>query len=194
MGSVLSRARLRTEWRTFAFVASLAAIGAAAFAADAVFKPFGIPGRAVVDNLGQLLVAVIGSAACAWKATQTVEKERRGWTLLALSAGAWASGQVAWAYYALALNTPIPFPSVADVGFLGAAPLAFAGVLCFWNAPRGTATRWNVWLDGLIIVLSLAFTEWALDLKTTVIAANQSTDSPITAYLTPPTWLQTFSS
>jgi two-component system, sensor histidine kinase and response regulator len=166
-------------------VASVAAIAAAAFAADAVFKPFGIPGRALVDNLGQLLAAVIGSAACAWKATRTLEKERRGWTLLALSAGSWASGQVAWAFYALVLQTPIPFPSVADVLFLGAAALAFAGILCFWDAPRGTATRWNVWLDALIIVLSLVFTEWALDLKTTVIAAIQSTDPPITAYLNP---------
>jgi two-component system, sensor histidine kinase and response regulator len=173
------------SWRTFAIVASVAAIAAAAFAADAVFKPFGIPGRALVDNLGQLLAAVIGSAACAWKATRTVEKERRGWTLLALSAGSWASGQVAWAFYALVLQTPIPFPSLADVLFLGAAALAFAGILIFWDAPRGTATRWNVWLDALIIVLSLVFTEWALDLKTTVIAAIQSTDPPITAYLNP---------
>ena len=174
-----------TSWRTFAIFASLAAIAAAAFAADALFKPMGISGRAVVDNLGQLLASILGSAACAWKATQTVKKERRAWTLLALSAGSWSLGQVAWAYYALVLQVPIPFPSAADVMFLAAAPLAFAGILSFWDAPRGTATRWNVWLDGLIIVLSLVFTEWALDLKTTVLVAIHSTDSPWTAYLNP---------
>ena len=177
--------RRRAGWRTFAIVALVAATAMAAFAADAVFKPFGISGRALVDNWGQLLAAMIGSAACAWKATRTSGRERRGWTLLALSAGAWAMGQVVWAYYALVLVKPIPFPSVADIGFLGAAPLAFAGLLCFWDAPRGTATRWNVWLDGLIIVLSLAFTEWALDLRTTVLAAINSTDPFITAYLNP---------
>jgi PAS domain S-box-containing protein len=185
MGPPPSSLCARARWRTYAIFITLAAIAAAAFAADAVFKPMGIPGRAVVDNLGQLLAAAIGSAACAWKATRTVKKERRGWTLLAVSAGAWALGQVVWAYYALVLNIAIPFPSVADIGMLGAAPLAFAGILCFWDAPRGTATRWSVWLDGLIIVLSLAFTEWALDLKTTVIAAVQSTAPPITAYLNP---------
>jgi PAS domain S-box-containing protein len=175
----------RIGWRTFAILASVAAIAAAAFAADAMFRPFGIQGLEYVDNLGQLLAAAIGSAACAWKATRTVKKERRGWTLLALSAGAWALGQVVWAYYALVLDIEIPFPSIADIGMLGAAALAFAGILSFWDAPRGTATRWIVWLDGLIIVLSLIFTEWALDLKTTVIAAIQSTDPPTTAYLNP---------
>jgi two-component system, sensor histidine kinase and response regulator len=185
MGSPPSGMGRRTGWRLFVIAASIAAIAAAAFAADALFKPMGIPGRAVVDNLGQLLAAVMGSAACAWKATQTVGKERRGWTLLAVSAGSWSLGQVGWAYYVMVLNVPVPFPSVADVLFLGAAPFAFAGILAFWDAPRGTATRWNVWLDALIIVLSLVFTEWALDLKTTVLVAIHSTDPPMTAYLNP---------
>jgi PAS domain S-box-containing protein len=185
MGSLQSTTPRGTTWRTFGIFAVVVAIAVAAFAADALFKPFGISGRALVDNLGQLLASVFGSAACAWKATRTVKKERRGWTLLALSAGSWSLGQVAWAYYALVLQVPIPFPSAADVLFLAAAPFTFAGILSFWDAPRGTATRWNVWLDGLIIVLSLVFTEWALDLKTTVIAAIQSTAPPTTAYLNP---------
>jgi PAS domain S-box-containing protein len=185
MGSLPSSTLRGTSWRTFAIFAAVVAIAVAAFAADALFKPFGLSGRAIVDNLGQLLASVFGSAACAWKATRTVKKERRGWTLLALSAGSWSLGQVAWAYYALVLQVPIPFPSAADVLFLAAAPFTFAGILSFWDAPRGTATRWNVWLDGLIIVLSLVFIEWALDLKTTVISAIQSTAPLTTAYLNP---------
>jgi PAS domain S-box-containing protein len=185
MGSPPSSTPRGTNWRTFAIFAAVVAILVVAFAADALFKPFGISGRAIVDNLGQLLASVFGSAACAWKATRTVKKERRGWILLALSAGSWSLGQVAWAYYALVLQVPIPFPSAADVLFLAAAPFTFAGILSFWDAPRGTATRWNVWLDGLIIVLSLVFTEWALDLKTTVISAIQSTAPLTTAYLNP---------
>ena len=181
MGSQASSQGRRTGWRTFAIVASLAALAAAAFAADAVLKPLGIDGRAVVDNVGQLLAALIGSAACAWKATRTTRKERRAWTLLALSVGALAIGQVIYAYYDLVLATPNSVPAVVQLAYLGGGPLAFAAILSFWDAPRGTATRWNVWLDGLIIVLSLTFTEWALDLRTTVTAAIQSSDP--TAYL-----------
>jgi PAS domain S-box-containing protein len=173
----------RTSWRTFTIFAVVAAIAAAAFAADALFKPFGISGRAIVDGAGQLLAAVIGSAACAWRATRTAKRERRGWTLLALSAGALAIGQVIYTYYSLVLATPNSVPAVVQLAYLGGGPLAFAGVLFFWDDPRGTATRWSVWLDGMIIVLSLTFIEWSLDLKTSVMAAVQSTDQQITAYL-----------
>jgi PAS domain S-box-containing protein len=183
MGSPTSSARRTIGWRTFAILASLAAFAAAAFAADALFKPFGIDGRAVVDNVGQLLAALIAAAACAWKATQTAKKERRAWTLLALSIGALAIGQVVYAYYDLVLATPNSVPAAVQLAYLGGGPLGFAAILSFWDAPRGTATRWNVWLDGLIIVLSFTFTEWALDLRTTVMAAIQSTDPA--AYLPP---------
>jgi PAS domain S-box-containing protein len=171
------------SWRTFAIIISLAALGVVAFAADALFKPLGISGRTVVDNAGQVLAAVIASGACAWKATQTAKKERRGWILLGLSAGALALGQVIYAYYDLVLATPNSVPALVELAYVGGGPLAVAGMLSFWDAPRGTATRWNVWLDGLIIVLSLIFIEWALDLRTTVMAAIQSPDQQIAAYL-----------
>ncbi|HEV3310877.1 MAG TPA: hypothetical protein VG815_10205, partial [Chloroflexota bacterium] len=131
MDSPPSSTLRQISWRTFAIFATLAALAAAAFAADALFKPIGLSGRAVVDNLGQLLAAVLGSAACAWKATRTVRKERRAWILLAISAGTWSLGQVAWAYYALVLQVPIPFPSFADALFLAAGPFAFAAILSF---------------------------------------------------------------
>jgi hypothetical protein len=174
----------RTSGRAkFAIFATLAAAAAAAFALDAVFKPLGLDGRAVVDNLGQLLAAAIASAACAWYATRTAKRERRAWTLLALSTGALGLGQMIYAYYDLLLATPDSVPAIAQLAFIGGGPLAFAGVLLLWDAPRGTATRWNVWLDGLIIVLSLTFTEWAVDLRTTVLAAIDSPDQQIAIYL-----------
>ncbi len=183
MASLPAVKQRTTGWRLYAVFASLAAIAVALFAADAVFKPFGLEGRAEVDNVGQLLSGVLGATTCAWKATRTVGRERRGWAFLALSATSWSLGQVAWAFYALVLQIPLPFPSAADVLFLSAGPFTVLGILSFWDAAQGTATRWNVWLDALIIVLSLVFTEWALDLKTTVLASIHSTASIVPAYL-----------
>jgi PAS domain S-box-containing protein len=175
--------RRSAGWRAFAILAAIAGIAVAAFATDAVFKPLGISGRALMDNVGQILAAAIASSACAWKATTTTKKERRGWIFLALSAGALVIGQLIYAYYDLVLATPNSVPAVVQLAYLGGAPLAIAGVLHFWNDPRGTAAHWSVWLDGLIIVLALAFTEWALDLRTTVMAALQAADQQIAAYL-----------
>jgi PAS domain S-box-containing protein len=183
MGSQPPSAPRGIDWRTFTILVSIAVIAAAAFAADAVFKPLGLPGRAMVDSVGQILAAVIASVACAWKATRTAKKERTGWILLVLSAGALALGQVVYAFYAVVLATPDSVPALVQLAYVGGGPLAAAALLCFWDAPRGTATRWHVWLDGLIIVLSLIFIEWAVVLKTTVMAAIQSTDQQIAAYV-----------
>src|SRR4029077_16984976 len=92
-------------------------------------------------------------------------------------------GQVIFAFYAVVLATPDSVPPLVQLAYVGGGPLAAAALLCFWDAPRGTATRWHVWLDGLIIVLSLIFIEWAVVLKTTVMAAIQSTDQQVAAYL-----------
>ena len=183
MSSLPAAKHRTTGWRVFAIFASLAAVAAIAFALDAVFKPFGLDGRAVVDNLGQILAAAIAAAACAWGATRAAKRERRAWTLLALSAGALGLGQVIYAYYDLVLATPNSVPAVVQLAYIGGGPLAFAAVLSFWDAPRGTATRWSVWLDALIIVLSLTFTEWALDLKTIFLGALQTADQQIAGYL-----------
>lgn len=183
MGSLPAARHRTTGWGAFAIFVSLAAVVVIAFALDAIVKPVGVDGRAVVDNAGQLLAAAIAAAACAWAATRGSGKQRRAWTLLALSAGALGLGQVIYAYYDLVLATPDSVPAVVQLAYIGGGPLAFAAVLSFWDAPHGTSTRWSVWLDGLIIVLSLTFIEWALDLKTIFLAAIQSPDQQIAGYL-----------
>jgi PAS domain S-box-containing protein len=171
---------LTKPWLRFTVAAAVAASLAAAFGANTVLHLFDDTVQADIDNLAQLAAAAIASAVCVWKASCTTKAERRGWTLLAISAGAWAIGQVIWTYYALVLNIPIPYPSAADFGFLTAVPFAFAGVLSFWTDSRGTATRWRVWLDGLIIILALTFTGWALGLKAVAMGAFQSNETVIT--------------
>ena len=51
---------------------------------------------------------------------------RRMWRLLGASALSWASGQAAWTWYETVLGREVPFPSLADVGYLAAPPLAAA--------------------------------------------------------------------
>src|SRR5207244_12472407 len=93
--------------------------------------------------------------AGAWAARRSSGHTRLAWSLMAISAAAWAAGEAVWSWYEVGRGIAVPFPSVADVGFLVAAPFAFAAIRAFWTAPRGTASRWRVWLDGLIIALDL---------------------------------------
>jgi hypothetical protein len=113
-----------------------------------------------VDDIGELIAALIAAAACSLAATRA-SSGRSSWRLLAASSFAWAAGEAAWTYYDLILGVPVPFPSLADVGFLSAVPLAVAGLLLFPGSPRRAADRVQGILDGSIIAGSMLFASWA---------------------------------
>ncbi len=79
-----------------------------------------------------------------------IEKNRSGWFALALALTLWAGGDT---YYTQVFgNDPNPpAPSIADIGYLGFFPLAYAGFLLLVRSrvPKLTPA---VWLDGLTAV------------------------------------------
>jgi hypothetical protein len=156
--------RLR-GWSVFALAAGAAIMATVAFMAILGFQPGGEKVAIAVDDIGEALAALAAACACAWTASRSDGKLRRGWALLAASAAEWGIGEIIWSVYDVGLGIESPFPSFADVGFLAAVPLAIAGVLCFWTPPRGTAEHWRLWLDGLTIALALTFTAWSLGLQ-----------------------------
>jgi two-component system, sensor histidine kinase and response regulator len=118
-----------------------------------------------VDDIGEAVAAFVAAACCVIAATRPI-RQRRGWWLLAASAAVWGAGEVVWSVYEVGLAVQVPFPSAADVGFLGSIPLAAAGILTFFSTPRGTSVKVRLWLDGSIVFLSLFFVSWALGLST----------------------------
>jgi two-component system, sensor histidine kinase and response regulator len=151
-------------WGTFAVAAAITTAACAGFAIVVGF-PLGNPRFVTaLDDIGEALAALIAAAACTRTAIRSDSQFQRGWALLAASAAAWGLGQIVWTIDEVVLGVA-PFPSIADVGFLAAVPLAVFGLLSFWTAPRGTAERWHLWLDGVNIVLALTFTGWALGLQ-----------------------------
>ena len=83
-----------------------------------------------VDDIGQLVAAWCATVVCGAAAFR-VSVGRVTWALFAVSSFAWGAGELVWCYYALIKNIPVPFPSLADVGFLTAVPLAFTGLLLY---------------------------------------------------------------
>ena len=112
-----------------------------------------------VDDLGQLIAAWTAAVVCA-VASRRVFTGRATWALFAASSFAWGVGQAVWCYFALVQNTPVPFPSLADAGFLTAVPLAVAALLVMPSGERSGADRFQGVFDGCIIATSLLFASW----------------------------------
>jgi hypothetical protein len=89
---------------------------------------------------------------------------RRGWFLMAGSCLAWGLGMVVWTTYESVLGRDVPFPSLADVGYLATVPLAVAALLIFPTAPQRLAAQARTVVDGLVIGASLLAVSWILAL------------------------------
>lgn len=63
------------------------------------------------------------------------------------------------------MREQFPFPSTADVGYLGAYPLAILAMLAFPAAPARTVSRLRVFLDATVIVAAMLFVSWAVVLS-----------------------------
>lgn len=110
-----------------------------------------------VDDLGELLAALVAAAACA-AAARSDGDARVGWLLLAMSSFAWACGEAIWCWYDLVRGVELPYPSLADVGFLTAIPLATFGLRQLFPDPARSANverqrMFEVALVGLAILV-----------------------------------------
>ena len=98
-------------------------------------------------------------------ARRTAGHRRRAWAWLSAGTGAWAAGQAVWSFYEVVLGREVPFPSLADVGFL-LFPLAAAVGLVIWLGTQSDqlAARGRDLLDGAIIAGSLLVLSWVTTL------------------------------
>jgi diguanylate cyclase (GGDEF)-like protein/PAS domain S-box-containing protein len=121
----------------------------------------GFGGR-TTSNLGLIVASALAAAACLGAARRASGRSRRVWALLGFSALSWAVGQVAWTWYETVLGQELPLPSLADVGYLGAVPLAAAALLAVPVPSQGLAGRARTVLDGLMIAGSMLLVSWTL--------------------------------
>jgi signal transduction histidine kinase len=158
-----------TDERSFRLAAAAAAAVAVAFVVWVLLHLGGSGVTQAVDDIVVALVPLLAAGTCfhaarrapygfgrAWTASL-----RRAWRLLGASALSWGLGQTVWAFLELVGKQEVPVPSLADVGFMAALPLAVAGVLAFPTAPTRPAARLRTLLDGLLIASSLLFVCWA---------------------------------
>jgi diguanylate cyclase (GGDEF)-like protein len=115
------------------------------------------------SDVAQLVSALGGSAAAAWHVRLGGGRRTRvAWALLSLACAAWGAGQAFWCTVSLT-SSEVPFPSLADVGFL-AFPVLAAGALVVHPAGGGRTSRLQRLLDGMLTAGSLGLVGWLTSL------------------------------
>ena len=129
-------------------------------------------------NLSNLL-EIVAPAVAAWAAVRAARHAsgrgwRIGWNLIAASCVSWGLGQVVWTWFETIRGEPTPFPSLADLFFLLAIPLAVGGLLAMPSSSDDRSDRTRVVLDGIIVVCALLFVSWVTVLGPTLETASGS--------------------
>ncbi len=128
----------------------------------------------IVDDAAQLAAGLAATAACWWVSRRTTGPERNWRRLMALGTLGWSIGMAFWSYYQIFSDTPLPSPSIADVGFLTLPVFAVPALLSMAVLPSRYAIERSrqeaalYVLDGLVVVGSLFILTWATSLGTVV--------------------------
>jgi PAS domain S-box-containing protein len=149
------------------FYALAAGAGLVVVAYDLVnlLRPGGDRLAVGVQDIGEAVASLIATLACAHAARRAAGPTRLAWGLLAASAFAWTAGQVTWSVFEVGLQQAVPFPSLADAGYIAAAVLAIAGVVTFPSSQGAIRGRVRLLLDGGIVASCTIFVAWAVGLS-----------------------------
>jgi diguanylate cyclase (GGDEF)-like protein len=145
----------------------------------------------VVDNAAQLFAGVTAAAMCLATGRRLAGPERRWRLWMGAGMVGWSVGMAFWSYFQVVADTPLPSPSVADVGFLTLPVLAVPALFALATAPRHAAVpgeqhaRTVLLLDGAIVIGSLFVLMWATSLGAVVDAAAPTTSAFVVAVAYP---------
>lgn len=93
------------------------------------------------------------------------DRGRAAWTLIGVGVALWGLGEVIWVSYSYLRNAEIPYPGWADVFYVVAYPIIFAGVLLL---PHVRARKWErarLSLDALAGTVALSALVWTFYLR-----------------------------
>lgn len=124
---------------------------------------FGLGGAQVTqgfDDTGEGVASLIAGIACMSAAARERGRIRWGWSLLGGSALSWTAGEAIWSWYEVFQGREVPFPSLADVGYLLAVPLALAGIVMFFAPPVRLTSRLLAIVDALIVGAGMLLISW----------------------------------
>jgi diguanylate cyclase (GGDEF)-like protein/PAS domain S-box-containing protein len=162
---VLSVPSARPRVSSSALKSAIVVLIAAGWIAALSTQWSGIGGPLAVSDYGLAAAALAAGVGCTMTARRAAGRARLVWGCLAASACSWGLGQCVWTWYEVVQGRDVPFPSLADVGYLGAVPLAAAGLLLLPAGSQTWAGRVRTLIDGLMIAGSALLTSWVIVLS-----------------------------
>jgi diguanylate cyclase (GGDEF)-like protein/PAS domain S-box-containing protein len=171
-GPVSSRvpAHLRGWARLCIVVASVVAT----FAAVLTTGVGGAGAAQTMSNVGLCLGAISAAVACLFRARSFAGRLRWGWAFVGLGVLSWGLGQAGWVYLESFRGDEVPFPSQADIGYLGMVLLTPIGLLILPSAAQALANRARSVLDGLMVAASLVLMAWIFVVEPLIRAGGDS--------------------
>src|SRR5438552_18218083 len=124
--------------RDFGIACAAAVLLTAAFGVWIGLRIDGVQVTEAVDDFGEAAAALIAAVACAAAAFRQKGRMRLSWALLGSGAAAWAIGEGIWSYIEVIRGQQVPFPSLADAGYLAAVPFVVAGIAVFPEIGRAS--------------------------------------------------------
>ena len=115
----------------------------------------------VVDDYLCAIAPVTAGVLGLRRSRSEAGRVRRGWAMLGCAATVWGLGGLAWAVYEVHLGVELPFPSLADVGYLGSVPLTVVGLVLLTGPRPSWQGGLRAVLDGALVATSLLFISWA---------------------------------
>jgi diguanylate cyclase (GGDEF)-like protein len=128
------------------------AVAAVGMVAYVTYAATGAGDSPLFDSYIYVILMSLAAAVCAARAV-TVRTDRGAWLAMAI---ALASSAVGDALYEFAWpDSNVPYPSIADIFYLGFYPPAYVSLVLLARARVGRIEP-GVWLDGVIVGLTLA--------------------------------------
>lgn len=115
--------------------------------------------RGAMANLTQTALATTAAGSSLWRVRRCQARRRAAWMAIGLACASWATGRALWTWYELVADREVPFPSWADVGFLGFPVGMSVGLWLF--ADGGSWRQRRRVLDALTITAALALVSWS---------------------------------
>jgi diguanylate cyclase (GGDEF)-like protein/PAS domain S-box-containing protein len=128
----------------------------------------------LISGIGLGAMALGAAVACLRRGFSVQGQPRLGWCLVGAGMLSWSLGQAYWVYYEAAVDPTVPFPSWADVGFVGMLPLTAAGMLL--PIVTGAARRIRALIDGVLVAASVLLMSWMVLVRDFVVSRG---DKPL---------------